>query len=105
MKNSTASATLLVASLLSAQAISASVLSLSISKQTIPASAVARRVKRATILENLSNEISLYSANVTCGTPSQSFTLQIDTGSSDTYLMSSAAPDCERGNCLGGTCK
>jgi Eukaryotic aspartyl protease len=63
------------------------------------------RMKRATILETLDNEILLYAANISVGTPPQSFTVQIDTGSSDTYIMASTASACVAKKCNGGTCK
>ena len=45
-----------------------------------------RRRATKTIQESLANEETLYFANVTMGTPSQSLRLHLDTGSSDLWV-------------------
>jgi hypothetical protein len=68
---------------------------------------------RATINEALLNNQTLYQAEVTIGTPGQKFSLDIDTGSSDVYIIDKAADQCTSasvqasagGGCFGGTCK
>jgi len=43
-----------------------------------------------------------YWVNVTVGTPPQSMALQLDTGSSDFWVMASSADLCQQGQCLNG---
>jgi len=70
---------------------------------------VVRVEERAdTIIASLGNAVAsgLYYANVTVGTPAQSLSLQIDTGSSDVWVPSSTASICEDtkdGGCPGGS--
>jgi hypothetical protein len=64
--------------------------------------------KRGTVTEALGNvqQLGLYYANITAGTPAQALALQIDTGSSDVWLPSSNARLCNtRQGCAGGSCK
>jgi hypothetical protein len=69
--------------------------------------------RRAPITSSLLNNRTLYQAEVTVGTPPQTFSLQIDTGSSDVYVIDKAADQCisaavqasAQGGCFGGTCK
>lgn len=51
---------------------------------------------RATVIEELANNFTgqSYMATVTVGTPSQDISLAIDTGSSDTWVLSSEADLC-----------
>lgn len=51
---------------------------------------------RATVIEELANNFTgqSYMATVTVGTPSQDISLAIDTGSSDTWVLSSKADLC-----------
>src|SRR5690348_10361241 len=64
--------------------------------------------RRGTVTAALGNvqQLGLYYANVTAGTPPQEFALQIDTGSSDVWLPSATARLCNtRRGCAGGACK
>ena len=59
---------------------------------------------------SLGNDLfdGLYYVNVSVGTPAQDLALQIDTGSSDTWIPSSDAPICRSrraGGCPGGSCE
>jgi hypothetical protein len=62
-----------------------------------------RRRQSGTVRADLSNEISLYLINVTVGTPPQSFSLQVDTGSSDVWFAANSADVCQRDN--GANCE
>lgn len=65
-----------------------------------------RFAKRAnTVQETLDNELTLYYANVTLGTPGQSIQVSLDTGSSDLWVNSASSDLCtsEQGYCEGGT--
>lgn len=57
-----------------------------------------RRRQSNTVLAGLSNEISLYLINVTVGTPTQPFSLQLDTGSSDVWFPADNANVCKGDN-------
>lgn len=68
----------------------------------------AQLAKRGTVLTTLNNfaQIGLYAANATVGTPPQSFTFQVDTGSSDVWVPSASASICEdtaNGGCPFGS--
>ena len=54
------------------------------------------RKRSGTLLEILSNEATLYFANVTLGTPGQSVRLDIDTGSSDLWTNSATSGFCQQ---------
>lgn len=78
-----------------------------------PANFMSRRhlQERATITESLLNNQSLYMATVSVGTPAQSLAIDIDTGSSDVYVLDKNADQCVSasvqaayGGCFGGTC-
>jgi hypothetical protein len=82
----------------------------------LPANHMSRRhlERRGTITESLANnhtESVLYLATVSVGTPGQTIVLDIDTGSSDVYVISNHADECtelsvqeQYGGCFGGTC-
>ena len=67
---------------------------------------------RTTITEALANNRTLYQATVSVGTPGQSLDLDIDTGSSDVYILANDADQCNDptvqaaagGGCWGGQC-
>lgn len=70
----------------------------------------AQLAKRGTLQTTLANyaQIGLYAANATVGTPPQSFSFQVDTGSSDVWVPSSSASICKdttNGGCPFGSCK
>ena len=86
-------------------------------RNDLPANHMSRRhlERRGTITESLANNhtgSTLYLATVTVGTPGQTIALDIDTGSSDVYVIATNADECteaaleaEYGGCFGGTCK
>lgn len=59
--------------------------------------------KRDGLRVALSNEEYYYSISVGVGSPPQSISLELDTGSSDTWTFSPSA--CNSVNCVGGSCK
>lgn len=66
----------------------------------------ARLRKRQNVVEQtLDNELTLYYANLTLGTPGQSLRLSIDTGSSDLWVNSAQSELCSSSSdpCEGGT--
>ncbi len=70
----------------------------------------AQLAKRGTVQTALGNyqQMGLYAVNATIGTPPQSFTLQLDTGSSDVWVPSSKASMCTdiaNGGCPVGSCE
>jgi hypothetical protein len=87
-----------------------------IRRNDLPANNINRRhlERRGTITESLLNNNTggiLYMATVTVGTPGQTIALDIDTGSSDVYVLATDADECTDpsvedayGGCFGGTC-
>ena len=73
---------------------------------------LSRRAGSGTVTESLTNDeqLGLYAANVTVGTPGQKLSLQIDTGSSDVWVPLAGSAICnapveQGGGCPGGTCE
>lgn len=66
-------------------------------------------VRRAsdTVVESLQNNIKYgaYMADAKIGSPPQTLALQLDTGSSDTWVVYTGASVCQAGNCTGGSCR
>lgn len=54
------------------------------------------RRRAGTISETLSNQVTLYLANITLGTPAQSLALHIDTGSSDLWVNTANSTLCKQ---------
>lgn len=57
----------------------------------------------ASLLNNITN--GAYVTTIKVGSPEQTLTLQVDTGSSDTWLPSTQAQICQTGGCFFGSCK
>lgn len=60
-----------------------------------------------TITETLNNDLrqGAYMADVKVGTPPQTLTLQLDTGSSDAWMVYTGSDICKKGECSDGSCK
>lgn len=65
------------------------------------------RKRGSTVTADLYNEleVGIYLINVTIGSPPQTMSLHLDTGSSDTWVVSSNNTACQGGECLLGSCK
>ncbi|ETN40926.1 uncharacterized protein HMPREF1541_05206 [Cyphellophora europaea CBS 101466] len=61
-----------------------------------------RRRQADTVDIDLDNELSLYFANLTLGTPPQEIRLHLDTGSSDLWVNVAESQICQRQQCQGG---
>ncbi|RMD43474.1 hypothetical protein DV735_g1647, partial [Chaetothyriales sp. CBS 134920] len=76
-------------------------------QEEIPSRDRARLLRRSssTVEQTLDNEVSLYFANLTLGTPEQSLQLHLDTGSSDLWVNSPSSSLCQTSSssCEGGT--
>lgn len=85
------------------------VVSFDIAKRNIPdplAQDRARFRKRANVVDaTLDNELTLYYANISLGTPAQNIQVSLDTGSSDLWVNSASSQLCssQQGACQGGT--
>lgn len=65
-----------------------------------------KRSSDGTLLAKMDNVYdSVYMVNVTIGTPPQPLTLQLDTGSSDTWVPGANTTVCEAGSCTYGACE
>jgi len=65
-----------------------------------------QRRATGTVQATLDNGLTLYTTNVTIGTPPQAFTLDVDTGSSDLWVPAASAPICQdlgQGGCPVGS--
>lgn len=65
------------------------------------------RKRDGTVASDLDNDLAqgLYLINVTIGNPPQTVGLHLDTGSSDTWVVSSNNTVCDGGQCVLGNCK
>jgi hypothetical protein len=88
-------------------------LSVPIKRQPIEIEARSLFGRSSPAVTTLTNNITLgaYQATVTVGTPGQTLVLQVDTGSSDTYIVDVSADQChsaalqaQYGPCVGGQC-
>lgn len=103
---------------LNSHALALNVVQMSISKDN-PQIDVLRQdlnilTRGAPISQELINNITAgaYLATVKVGTPAQTISLVLDTGSSDIFLLANTADQCTQPNiadmygpCIGGTCK
>ena len=88
---------------------SVSPLALDILRDAAPSTHLIRRNRRRAgnsyVVESLNNEQTYYFANLSIGTPPQSFRLSVDSDSSDTWVFAASSSYCTGGttNCIGGT--
>lgn len=119
---SCSTAWLLFPILLASSGFAANVVQMTISKANSNAEVTRRDLdmfteslyQRGTISEDLLNNITggSYMAAISVGSPAQSISLVIDTGSSDVFLLADTADQCTSvslqtvyGGCVGGTCE
>jgi len=83
------------------------VLHLETERRTGTRTRLRRRDGNGTVSTSLANEADAYFIKVQVGTPPQTMSLQIDTGSSDTWVVGSTAVVCKNSTadaCKHGTC-
>ncbi|KAH8821654.1 aspartic proteinase precursor [Xylogone sp. PMI_703] len=66
-----------------------------IQRAALPNTPADRLDQRQTVEVALSNQVTLYIANATVGTPAQAVRLQIDTGSSDLWFNTPSSQECQ----------
>lgn len=81
-------------------------LKLDIARRRVDPNLLSRRADgsaTASLLNNIS--ASAYVVSVSVGTPPQNLTLQLDTGSSDTWVPATNASVCDQDGCFYGSCE
>lgn len=74
--------------------------------RAVEAAQIQKRQSNSSVVQvGLDNALMLYYAEAAVGTPPQRVNLQIDTGSSDTWVVYSGNPVCASRACDQGTCK
>lgn len=75
-------------------------------RSVVDGNPILRRSSGGTVVETLQNDIQqgAYMADVKVGTPAQTVTLQLDTGSSDTWVVYTGSSVCKKGDCKDGSC-
>lgn len=73
-------------------------------RRRVPSAQVVQR-RNETVPLSLHNDIDMYMATITIGTPGQEVSVQLDTGSSDLWIPSIRSDSCSEGECTHGSCK
>ncbi len=78
-------------------------------RHAVDGSPIQRRATTSsgTVVQALQNEVSqgAYMIDIKVGTPPQVLTLQLDTGSSDAWMVYTDAAICKKGQCTFGSCE